>query len=239
VIVRQFLPAGVRAFQRFLAEYRDTLKTPVPVHLLEDDVLAEAVKPSISVEPQAFATRRDAANYLETVLSPLAEQDVATNAGLWTWLTLFFFDNVCPASGGWRYVKNDYHYVFEPKNPRHFYRHLLFVAWRALRIAPAHNRLFLNGSLASLDKVTTEVMKRLYLTRIPCIFEVLDRLYWDQGRGRARAGITDAKNVKPGDLVHRFPIRVRQLEKTYDLYSVTANQLIELLGHEFQAKAAE
>jgi hypothetical protein len=44
----------------------------------------------------------------------------------------------------------------------------------------------------------------------------------------------DFRNVKPGDLVHRFPIRIRQLEKTYDLVSLTADQLIELLGDEFQ-----
>jgi hypothetical protein len=33
--------------------------------------------------------------------------------------------------------------------------------------------------------------------------------------------------------MHRFPIRIRQLEKTYDLVSLTADQLIELLGDEF------
>ena len=34
--------------------------------------------------------------------------------------------------------------------------------------------------------------------------------------------------------MHRFPIRIRQLEKTYDLVSLTADQLIELLGDEFR-----
>ena len=163
---------------------------------------------------------------------------MAANAGLWTWLTLYFFDEVCPPADGYHVLKNDYYYVFEPKNSRHFYRHLLFIAWRALCISPKHNRLFLNSPISSLDKVTSEVMKRLYLTRIPCIFEVLDRLYWDRERGRARVGITDSQAVKPGDLVHRFPLRMRQLEKTYDLFSLDANQLIELLGAEFSFGSA-
>jgi hypothetical protein len=34
-------------------------------------------------------------------------------------------------------------------------------------------------------------------------------------------------------LVHRLPIRIQQLEKTYDLQSVSAEQLLELLGDEF------
>jgi hypothetical protein len=202
--------------------------------MLEDETLSEAVKPQVTVEPQRFATRRAAAEYLSSRLTPLSEQDAAVNAGLWTWLTLFFFDELCPPSGAGRRVKNDYHYVFEPKNPRHFYRHLLFIAWRSIRLAREHARLFLNCPVSTLDKFTVEVMKRLYLTRIPCIFEVLDRLYWDGERGRVRAGVTDFQTVKPGDLVHRFPIRMRQLEKTYDLFSLNADQLIELLGPEFQ-----
>jgi hypothetical protein len=156
------------------------------------------------------------------------------NAGLWTWLTLFFFDEVCPAEDGKRSVKKDYYYIYEPGNPHCFYYHLLFIAWHALRIAPEYNRLFLDNSVSSLDKVTSEVMKRLYLTRIRCIFEVLDRLYWDRDRGRVRVGVTHFQTVKRGDLVHRFPIRMRQLERTYDLFSLNADQLIELLGKEFE-----
>ena len=65
------------------------------------------------------------------------------------------------------------------------------------------------------------------------MFEVLDRLYWDEDRGKARVGVV-GQQVRPGDLMHRFPLRIRQLERTYDLLSLNADQLIELLGDEFQ-----
>jgi len=51
---------------------------------------------------------------------------------------------------------------------------------------------------------------------------------------KARAGIVTRETIKPGDLRHRLPIRVRQLERTYDLFSLSADQLIELLGAEFR-----
>lgn len=238
MIVRQFNQAGIEAFRKFLAVYRPDGMGAVPRDMLEDNALTAVVTPQIEIEPQSFMVKSEAAHYLRDRLAPLGERDVATNADLWTWLTLFYFDEVCPVRGGKRAVKNDYTYIFEPENPRHFYRHLLFIAWRVLQVAPKHNRLFLGSPLSSLDKVTGEVMKRLYLTRIPCIFEVLDRLYWDNGRGRARIGIVDERNVKPGDLRHRFPIRIRQLEMTHDLQSLTADQLIELLGVEFQRSGA-
>ena len=234
MILRKFREPGIIAFRHFLATCRESPAAPYPQQLLEDQALTSPVSPVVDVEHRRLATRGDAAYYLKTLLSPLPEQSVAADAGLWTWLTLFFLDEVCPPKNGTREVKNDYYYVFEPTNPRHFYRHLLFIAWQTLRLAPQHNRLFLGNSVSSLDKVTTEVMKRLYLTRIECIFEVLDRLYWDDERGRARPGITDSRTVKQGDLVHRLPIRIRHLEKTYDLFSMKANQLIELLGDEFR-----
>ena len=234
MLVRQFGQPGIEAFRAFLASCREDPETAIPNDLLYDDALSSAVRPPLTVEPRNFNERADAAEYLGEVLSPLPEYDVANNAGLWSWLTLFYFDEVCPVRDGKRRVKNDYYYIFDPKNSRHVYRHLLFIAWRVRCIAPDHNRLFLRTPVSSLDKVTTEVMKRLYLTRIPCIFEVLDRLYWDDKRRRARVGIVQSNTVRPGDLSHRFPIRIQQLEKTYDLHSLDADQMIELLGEEFQ-----
>jgi hypothetical protein len=64
------------------------------------------------------------------------------------------------------------------------------------------------------------------------MFDLLDRLYWEETQNRPRRGITDMRE-RPGNLRHRLPIRIRQLEKTYDLMSLTTDQLLELLGDEF------
>lgn len=234
MIVREFTTAGIAAFKSLLAGYRNDPQMPLPRDLLQDDSLTKQLPKSLNVQPRHFARRGEAADYLIALLDPLPDEEVAQSAGLWTWLSMFFFDEVCPVRDGTRTVRNDYTYVFEPKHARHFYRHLLFISWYAARIARPHDRLFMSPPLSSLDQVTDRVMSRLFLTRIPCIFETLDRLYWDDARGRARTGIVDQKVVKPGDLRHRLPIRIRQLEKTYDLFSLTADQLIELLGKEFE-----
>ena len=145
----------------------------------------------------------------------------------------------CRDGNGNRTVRNDYTYIYMPDESRYYYRHLLFIAWRVKHVAPEHNRLFLDSSLVTLDKMTTEVLKSLYLTRIPCLFELLDRLYWDSANGRPARGIVSPSKVSAGDLIHRFPTRIRQLEKTYDLQTLDANQLLEILGDEFQQRAAK
>jgi len=230
--LRRFNDKGIGEFRQHLQELRQNPRTPIKIELLESSKLTNAVRPSIEVEEKYFQTKGDAARFLTHLLSPIETSIVEKDVGLWSWLALFFLPSICPIESGVMVVRNDYHYIFEPDNMRHFYRHLLFLPWQIQKLAPEHNRLLLRSSVRIRDAVTTEVMKRLYFTRIPCIFEVLDRLYWDEPNGRPRKGITGAK-VQSGDLVHRLPIRIRQLEKTYDLISLNADQLIELLGDEF------
>lgn len=233
MILREFNSAGIEAFRKYLQLAKvDPAATP-PRELLEDATLTVICSPEVNVEAREFGTRRDAAEYLHSLLRPFDDQYVEKSIGLWTWLTLYYFDQVSPLKNGERTVRNDYSYIFVPNSALYNYRHLLNIAWRILKIAPAHNRLFLSGSVASLDKLTDVVMKRLYLTRIPCLFEVLDRLYWDKKRGKARSGMVSPGKVRVGDLVHRFPLRIRQLEMTYDLQSLDADALIELIGDEF------
>jgi hypothetical protein len=236
MMLRQFNPDGIQAFRAFLAVCREKPDAPAPAELLDDFRMTQLVVPPVEIEKPRLLQKADAATYLAKLLGQMPEQHIVENVGLWTWLTLFFFDDICRAQDGVRTLKNDYCYVFEPKNSRHYYRHLLFLSWRILTIAPKHHRLFLTGPIATLDSVTMEVMKRLYLTRIPCIFEVLDRLYWNDASGKARKGIV-GQQIRPGDLSHRLPLRIRQLEKTYDLMSLTADQLLELLGDEFEEGA--
>ncbi len=233
MILRQFNESGIEEFRRFLTTCRERPDTALPNNLLEDPAYSQAISPAIEVERRQFKTKGDAARYFQEILAPLDDQEVSRNSGLWTWLSLLLFDEVCPRKSGKRAVRNDYSYIYEPNNMRHFYRHLLFIAWKVLQVAPTHNRLFLSGSLAKLDKATSETMKRLYVTRIPCVFEVLDRLYWDTSRQRIRSGVVSV-HVSAGDLIHRFPVRIRQLEMTYDLQSLSADQLIDLLGDEFR-----
>lgn len=234
--VRRFSQQGTDAFRQRLADLRQNPSAEPPFELLEDDRLTEVVSPELQIQAEFFETKGEASRYLSVVLQKLNAEEAAMDAGLWTWLSLLFFESICPMNDGQRVVRNDYHYIFEPRNSRHFYRHLLFVSWQLLRLAPRYNALFMRSRVSSLDHITAEVLKRLYLTRIPCIFEVLERLYWDPNRRRSRPGITGSRPTA-GNLTHRLPLRILQLEKNYDLVDLNADQLIELLGEEFSFAA--
>ena len=86
-----------------------------------------------------------------------------------------------------------------------------------------------------MDMYAQNTYRNLSLSRIPSIFHVLDRLYWDCGKRSPRKLLAHPKTPIPGDLSTRLPRRLDQLELTYDLHSLSADRLIELLGPEFQA----
>lgn len=234
VEVASFNEKGLSSVKQHLDELREGKPGLCLQDMLHDRNLITTPYPGIGVEQRVFLSRRDAADYFHECFLGIPSNELRRDAGLWTWLAIFYFDQVCPLNDGERKVRNDYTYIFMPDRSMYFYRHLLFIAWYVRHVAPRFNRLFLDTSVSSLDKLTEEVMKRLFLTRIPCIFEVLDRLYWDAERGRSRRGIISPGKVSPGDLIHRLPTRIRQLEKTYDLQILSADQLLELLGDEFK-----
>ncbi len=164
---RSFTDMGLQIAKQFLDELREGETKVTIEQILSDETLVTKPYPGITIERRQFSNRRSAANYFHERFRSIPADKLRRDAGLWTWLTFVYFDQVCPLTDGQRKVRNDYTYIFMPDRSIYFYRHLLFVAWYALSLAPGHNRLFLDRSVNSLDRFTDEVMKRLYLTRIP------------------------------------------------------------------------
>lgn len=231
--LRQFNSDGIAAFRIYLAKARTENKIEPPWSLLEDSQKTEPVTPEVEMERPGFRTKRDAANYLHKRLSTLPSRGLLQNAGLWTWLGLFYFNDLSIINGK-RRVLSDYSYIYHADDALYHSRHLLAVSYRIMLISPSHGRLLLNMPVHTLGGATEYVMQKLYLTRIPCIFEVMDRLYYDHRKDKSKKGISDPQ-PRPGDLRARLPARIRQLEKTYDLQSLDADQMLRLLGDEFKS----
>lgn len=237
--LRRFNQRGMQAFRDCLAAIRNEPGSDLPTELLFDPSLTSVLSPTIDfdVPKGPFADRRIASEYLHSNLQSLEKSALEKDDGLWSWMSAALFRYLCPVSSGIRVVRADYTYILDSSNLRLSTRHLLHLAWRIPIVAPQFNRLLLDTSFHSVDSFTDKIMKNLQMTRIPCIFEVLDRIYWDINSKGRRKGVVHSSKITAGDLTHRFPLRISQLELTYDLSSLTSDQLIELLGEEFQFDA--
>ena len=234
MILRQFNTSGIERFRKELERCKKNPFATMDIQLLEDDVFTEIVPGTATVEQKHFKTKGDAGNYLHPLLAStsLTPDNISTNTGLWSWLSLFFFDSVCPQNQQGRRRVNDAHYYIYDHRWNYYYRHLLFVSWKVRDIANGQHRLISSTKINEIDRVTRLIMNKLFVIRIPCIFEVLDRIYWNDATQQARKNITDSE-IREGDLASRLPQVIRQLEKTYDLQSLNADQFMNLLGNEF------
>lgn len=234
--IRRLTKLGMERFSDYLADLRTNGTLPVPEYLLEDRDSSEMIDGAPVINRLEIKTKRQAAEHLIKTLSLIDNASIMNDAGLWSWLGLYFFNDICPANNaGKRKPHSDYFYIFAASNWRRRYRHLLATPFIILRAVPDHNRIFLDTPIhIHGDLIEKTALGRLYLMRLPAVREMIDMLYFDKQTGKAKVGLYPKKErAKPGDLGNRLPIRIQQLQKTYDIASLNGKQLLELLGDEF------
>ena len=81
------------------------------MELLEDPTLTELLPGEVEVLKRSFANRLEAGKFFNELLDTAAVHLTERDKGLWTWLTLFYFDEVCPADGHGRRNPEDEAYT--------------------------------------------------------------------------------------------------------------------------------
>ena len=233
-ILRRFNSAGIAEFVRRIETLRAGGIAEIDDAFVTDAKLTEPIVPEVPIERPAFKTKRDAGAYLSERTRAARAVHGDDDRGLWTWLSAWHWDAVCPVrENGRRKVLGPYHYAYGYGNKQRRGQHLLAIASMFYELDP-QSRLTLETPVFSLTQAVKEVSTRLALLRIRGLLSLLDILYWDKGTGRIKPGLVDSRATKPGDLANRLPARIRQLEVTHDLTNLNAEQLLNLLGDEFR-----
>src|SRR5438552_11394257 len=135
--LRRFNTDGVTAFANYRARLALEPTLAPPMEFLEDPALTELVPGDIEVPNRSFTNRLEAGEFLNELLDGARIHLPEHDKGLWAWLTLFYFDEVCPADGhGRRNPRDEARLIPILDNFQRFYRHLLvgpFLIVRAHR----------------------------------------------------------------------------------------------------------
>jgi hypothetical protein len=231
--LHRFNQDGVAAFSSFLARLKDDPSLSPPSDLLEDSALTEIVGNNEEIEPKIFSNRLEAGIFLNDLFKranlTLPEKD----KGLWTWLTLLFFDAVCPADGnGWRNPKDEARLIAQVDNFQRFYRHLLlgpYLIVRAHEDNPPRAMAFLCKELWEPGEIVEQLASRKELVTNRAVAEVATALYYDAKTGSFRRGA--GSSVRGA--ARRLAALLNQLDLTYYLYGMTAQEILVLLPKEF------
>ncbi|MBU2550904.1 MAG: hypothetical protein KKB20_21010 [Proteobacteria bacterium] len=232
MIVRSFKSKGLESFRAYLNELRRRPLLTPPFEMLTDSrYTIEAAEPA-EVQSQVFPSALEAGRYLGRALQALDPVGLEQDVGLWGWLSLFYFDQVCPFNrNGRRVPGEDCRHILD-LNFRFYHRHLLAGPFIIHRLHGPNAALLLCNPLHQTNKFNREFCSRQAFISNRGVVEAAGLLYFDPIRGRVKRGAAGTGR-KPGALF-RFIDLVRQLDLTFDLYSMSGPRILDLLPEEFE-----
>lgn len=168
-------------------------------------------------------------------LSALDIAAASSDRGLWTWLALYYFEQLSPTnSEGQRRLSKQYSYILST-DYRHYYRHLVRMAWQLVRDHGPNSRFLLlsaNDGAEALGR-HGDILEQLggtqSIIRNRAIIAEASRLYADPISGRPKRGVAG----KGAGSIRRFARVVRQLDLTFDPEHLPPGGLSEVLPKEF------
>ncbi len=238
--IRCLTQEGIAEFSRYLNALRDDGRIEPPQHLLTDKRFSSELSLAlVTVEPLEFKNRYEFARYLDSIFN---ESGFAANAdefGMWEWLTLYFFDLVCPLNrDGIRRPGADARHLVNYRAKGLNHRHLLRGPYILYRQYAHHGAealgLLLNAPLSEYGLAATHIGERPRLLDSRGALIAANRLYFDESTGRPKSGYTDDETG-----VRIFSRFVNNLDPNYDLTSISPDTIIALLPDEFNVWIAQ
>ena len=228
--LRRLNARGIEAFREHLRGIRAGVEFHSNPALLYVDEFSSPLLPRIEIAARRFVHKYDLAAFLSDRLQPIESPALAGDAGLWSWLALFWFDHLSPlGADGKRRPREDYHYIPGDHGRGHD-RHLLSGPYHLHRMHGEHARILLHPAPHQHGQFIYDLgYRRDFLTNRGLI-HAIDLLYWNKRTRRPKRGATTPS--RPGNL-RRLIAVFQQLELNYDLYGMSANEILALLPAEF------
>jgi hypothetical protein len=229
--LRRLSGRGIETFREYLQKIREGEEFQASPAILHVDDFSSPVDPSIDIRMTEFKSKFEAASYLARALEPLHGPALHADAGLWSWLALFYFEQLSPKDGeGRRRPREDYHYIPWMGDGWQSDRHLLAGPFKIFMTHGDRARLLLYPPVHQHGQFVYDLGFRRELITNRGLIEAIDILYWDAKRGRPKRGATTASR---GGNLRRLIAVLQQLDFNYDLYGMTAAEILELLPNEF------
>ena len=230
MVVRSFNANGVRAFKEHLDDVRAGITADAPVQLIEMDSLSVAVPGEITVPEWAFSTRFELGSALYGLFNEPGLQNYGDQAGVYSWLSAVYFDELCPGTDTGRKPGEAARWIPKEDDFRRYYRHLLAGPEGIYRTHAAEPQI----AMAVLAQppyrpgdVVEQLSARQELISNRTVMAVATRLYVRNGAIRKGAAGKGAGSAR------RLANVLDQLDLTYDLYDLEPDGLLQLLPAEF------
>lgn len=208
--------------------------TRVPAEILTDERTSEALPLRIDVESKAPADRMTTGRYFYTLFSGNEATPFSRDPGIWSWLSLYYFDELCMRRKNGTLDPGELARWLPSDNSRRYYRHLLagpYLIYRAYMHAPETARIVLCQAVQNPGNFVGQLASRQDFIRNRAVVEAATILYFDESTGNPKPG-AQSDTHRAGTLL-RYVDVINQFDLTWDLYSMSGEDLVSLLPCEF------
>jgi hypothetical protein len=230
--IRRLTEKGLKEFTGFLDAVNAGQQFEIPYALLTDDDTSESIPADIDIEEPEFKNRFDAAKYLEERLSGASIPDLEHDKGIWAWLSLFYFKQLCAQDKGGNSKPGELaRWIPATDNFRKYYRHLLagpYRVFRAHRDSPERAMALLDGPVSKPGEMAEQLASSQEFVTNPAVVELATKLYLDTEFKRKKG----SGGKGPGS-PRRLAALLNQWDLTFDLYSMSTSDLSSMLPKEF------
>lgn len=230
--IRRLNEAGVLEFRNQLAEIRSGSRSELDHSLISGKDFSEEFYLTVEIEQKEFSNKKDLSAYLVDILNLRNNRFLYYDVGMWTWLSVVYFDLLCPKNAQGKYnVKADARYILaDPKNWRRYYRHLLACPARIYCELGEVATPFLSSQIHIWGEFHEQLSAYQDIATNKPLMESANALYWDPMTLKLKKG---SGSKGPGT-PRRFSDLVGQFELTFDLNVMPSNNFLNILpGREF------
>ncbi len=235
---RRLTEQGIEEFNNYLVAISEGQALELPQLLLTDERYSDVIEQDIEVDRIEFSTRHELGAYATKAIEGSETQALLGDQGFWSWLALYWFDQLCPADGkGVRKPSKPYNYILS-RNYKHRPRHAIYMTWVLVSQYGDTSFFLLSKKPNERGELIEQLAARQYFIACEGIVKAASHLYYDPERKTFKRGSTSQK--RKGN-IRRFIAYLQQLDLTYDLGSLAGGTLLDLLPDEYAAfkEAAE
>lgn len=183
-------------------------------------------------ETKTFNTKMELAEYIEECFrsNNIRRGDVLEENGLWTWMAYIWFDQLAPLQNSSRVVREEAKYICS-SDYRDYYRHFIAGPYSIYSLhGRSNSMIFLYSPVYEHNDFIEQFASRQFIISHGNIVEAITRLYLDSRTGKPKEG---AQSRERKGNIRRLVKVIQQLELTYDIYSMSPEQILDLLPDEF------
>ena len=234
--IRRFNSSGIER----MINFTDALphlapNTNPPWSLLSDNRMTTTFEYEIFVSPEEFNDRYEVAAYFNAMFNDqkgCTFSYIERDTGLWTWFSLMFFDKISKRNSDGTWKGGDIaNWIPHFQDWKRYYRHLLAGPSRIYNAHiddPEITRIILLNPPDTPGEVYEQLASRMQYATNPAVLKAASKLYLNKdGRYKRGAAGKDAGSAR------RLALVLAQLDVTWDLYSLSEDDIIEMLPREF------